>query len=162
MSIALFASIFLLINVLVHVQSDDMRDQTPKPGHTPRTPRPTGPTTAPGAGKVNCGVCKGPGNDCKPTSVDKNCDFCAKITGTVDDPNKVPSTFFSLLQLAGLGDVKSEMQANKGKQITIRKGAPQALVALAGQNFNDEGCTDYPSILGLNNAHACLCKGDCE
>jgi len=119
-------------------------------------------TQAPKNGKVNCGVCTEPGKDCKPTSYDKNVDFCCKITGTVEDPNKVPGAFFSLLQFAGMGDVKSQMEKHKGEECTIRKGCPLALVALSGQKFNSEGCHDFPgSFLGMKGVTACMCKGDC-
>jgi len=115
----------------------------------------------PQKGKSNCGVCTGAGKDCTPTSVDKNVEFCAKVTGTVDDPKNTPSSFFSILQFAGLGDVKTMMTQHKGEVVTIRKGAPPSLIALAGQKYNDEGCSDFPLLLGLKDATACLCKGDC-
>jgi hypothetical protein len=139
---------------------------TPKPTPTPKAPKttaaPTAATTAPPkAGKYNCVVCTGKGNDCTGTTYDKNMDWCSKITGTVDDPKTVPSGFFSILALAGMGDIKTMMQQHKGEVVTVRKGAPPAVIALAGQNFNEEGCSNFPIFLGMKNATACLCKGDC-
>jgi len=174
-------SCFLLANVLVNIHSagsatpatpapaatpapeaatpaaKGKKEKTPKPTPTPRPAR----TTAAADAKYDCGVCTGEGDDCKPDKVDRNCEFCSKITGTAEDPNKVPNAIWNVLAFANMGDIKGSMAAHKGKKVTMRKGAPKALIALAGQNFQDEGCSNFTSLLGLKDATACLCKGDC-